>query len=45
MEITPLIPLTLRGRFERRMVFSEQGNLEIVTMYWTSKVSKYRRKS
>jgi hypothetical protein len=45
MEITPLIPLNVRGRFEGRVVFSEQGNLEIITTYWTSKVSKYRRKS
>jgi hypothetical protein len=30
--------------FLLRVVFSEQGNPEIVTMYWTSKVSKYRRK-
>jgi len=45
MEITPSIPLTLRGTFERRVVFSEQDKPEIVTMYWTSKVSKYRRKS
>ena len=27
-----------------RVVFSEEDNLEIITMYWTSKVSKYRRK-
>ncbi len=34
-----------RGKdFLLRVVFSEQGNPEIVTMYWTSKVSKYRRK-
>ena len=34
-----------QGRdFLLRVVFSEQGNPEIVTMYWTSKVSKYRRK-
>jgi hypothetical protein len=30
--------------FLLRVVFSEEGNLEIITMYWTSKVSKYRRK-
>jgi len=33
------------GEFLLRVVFSEQGNLEIITMYWTSKLSKYRRKS
>jgi len=34
-----------QGRdFLLRVVFSEQGNLEIMTVYWTSKVSKYRRK-
>jgi len=33
-----------QGRdFLLRVVFSEQGNLEIMTVYWTSKVSKYRR--
>lgn len=31
--------------FLLRVVFSEQGSPEIITMYWTSKVSKYRRKS
>ena len=30
--------------FLLRVVFTEAGNPEIVTMYWTSKVSKYRRK-
>lgn len=30
--------------FLLRVVFSEQGSPEIITMYWTSKVSKYRRK-
>jgi hypothetical protein len=30
--------------FILRVAFSQQGNLEIVTVYWTSKVSKYRRK-
>jgi len=30
--------------FLLRVVFSEQGSPEVVTMYWTSKVSKYRRK-
>jgi hypothetical protein len=35
-----------QGRdFLLRVVFSEQGSPEIITMYWTSKVSKYRRKS
>jgi len=34
-----------QGRdFLLRVVFSEQGSPEIITMYWTSKVSKYRRK-
>ena len=34
-----------QGRdFLLRVVFSEQDNLEITTVYWTSKVSKYRRK-
>jgi hypothetical protein len=34
-----------QGRdFLLRVIFSEQGNPEIITMYWTSKVSKYRRK-
>jgi hypothetical protein len=34
-----------QGRdFLLRVVFSEQGKPEIITMYWTSKVSKYRRK-
>lgn len=30
--------------FLLRVVFSEQGGLQIITMYWTSRVSKYRRK-
>jgi hypothetical protein len=30
--------------FLLRVVFSERGNPEVITMYWTSKVSKYRRK-
>jgi len=30
--------------FLLRVVFSEQGGREVITMYWTSKVSKYRRK-
>lgn len=35
-----------QGReFLLRVVFSEQGKPEIITMYWTSKVSKYRRRS
>jgi hypothetical protein len=35
-----------QGRdFLLRVVFSEQGEPEIITMYWTSKVPKYRRKS
>ena len=35
-----------QGRdFLLRVVYTEQGKPEIVTMYWTSKVSKYRRKS
>jgi hypothetical protein len=35
-----------QGRdFLLRVVYSEQGKPEIITMYWTSKVSKYRRKS
>ena len=34
-----------QGRdFLLRVVFSEQGHPEIITMYWTSKISKYRRK-
>jgi hypothetical protein len=34
-----------QGRdFLLRVVFSEQGNPEVITMYWTSKVSRYRRK-
>jgi hypothetical protein len=44
-EITPLVPLTLRGKFGGRVVYTEQGKPEIITMYWTSKVSKYRRRS
>jgi mRNA-degrading endonuclease RelE of RelBE toxin-antitoxin system len=31
--------------FLLRVVYSEKDEPEIVTMYWTSKVSKYRRKS
>ena len=30
--------------FLLRVVFFEQGNPEIITVYWTSKVSKYWRK-
>lgn len=34
-----------QGRdFLLRVVYSEKDEPEIVTMYWTSKVSKYRRK-
>jgi hypothetical protein len=34
-----------QGRdFLLRVVYSEQGKPQIVTVYWTSKVSKYRRK-
>lgn len=34
-----------QGRdFLLRVVFSGQDKLEIVTVYWTSKVPKYRRK-
>lgn len=35
-----------RGKdFLLRVVYTEQVKAEIITMYWTSKVSKYRRKS
>ena len=30
--------------FVLRVVFFEQGDLEVVTVYWTSRVSKYRRR-
>ena len=30
--------------FLLRVVFSEQGRPQIITMYWTSRVSRYRRK-
>lgn len=30
--------------FLLRVVFFEQGDLEVVTVYWTSRVSKYRRR-
>jgi len=30
--------------FLLRVVYCEQGKLEVITVYWTSKVSKYRRK-
>jgi hypothetical protein len=34
-----------QGRdFLLRVVYCEQGKPQIVTVYWTSKVSKYRRK-
>ncbi len=30
--------------FLLRVVFFEQGDWEVVTVYWTSRVSKYRRR-
>ena len=30
--------------FLLRVVFFERGDLEVVTVYWTSRVSKYRRR-